>query len=75
MVLCDAPIIAVASKCRRPQRIAAKISFPGPGGDLRAARVRRPISPHARTALPESGGLVLSDAPIIAVALDQLAAR
>ena len=46
-----------------------EISHPGVlGGDLRAARVSQRISPHARIALPESGGLVLSDALIVAVA-------
>ena len=74
MALCDDPIIAVASNaCVLPGLRQTSHSLVL-GGNLRAARVRRPISPHARTALPESGGLVLSDAPIIAVALDQLAA-
>ena len=74
MALCDAPIIAVASNaCVLPGLWQMSHSLV-PGGDLRAARVRRPISPHARTALPESGGLVISDALIVAAAPVQFAA-
>ena len=39
-----------------------------------AVRTSQPISAHARTAPPESGDLVLSDALIIVVALDGFAA-
>ena len=39
----------------------------------RAVRVSQLISAHARIALPNSGGMVLSDLLIIAVASDQFA--
>ena len=39
-----------------------------------AARVSQPILAHARTAIPKSRDLVLSDALIIAVALEWFAA-
>ena len=39
-----------------------------------AVRVSQPILTYARTAIPESGDLVLSDALIIAVALGGFAA-
>ena len=68
MVLSDAPIIAVASNAFVLNGLRQTSHSLVLGGDLRAARVRRPISPHARTALPESAGLVLSDALIIALA-------
>ena len=69
MVLSDALIIAMALDQLAVHGLRQTSHSKVPGGDSRAAGVSQRISAHARIALPESGGLVLSDALIVPVVL------
>ena len=74
MVLSDALIIAMALDQLAVHGLRQTSHSKVPRGDLRAAGVRWPISLHARTALPEIGGLVMYNALIVAAAPVQFAA-